>query len=330
MDVPRQNGEQARLRVVNGPDSGASFVLTGWRVTIGRGEENDVVIADLKASRVHAELRKDTTGWELRDAGSANGILLNGQAVKNARIKTHDQISLGETSFEFIGAEAGTRALRATPMHSSQLQASHQALEAQRRNVRAMGNFGGVPAGPAPGAKNGGGGRSLLLFGIVAALGATLLLEEEPAQTPKKPVAASGSETKEGEREDRNLASYLPQVDPTGQTGKTADVFFKTGFREYRERNYLRAKVQFETALQVDPGHRLATIYLRNCEKAIENEVKSLLELGRKSQSAGKLRDARGHFEAVTRLLYRDQANPSYLEATDQLHKVEREIKENG
>ena len=47
--VPRQNNEQSRFKVVKGPDYGSVFVITGQTATIGRGEENDVVISDLKA-----------------------------------------------------------------------------------------------------------------------------------------------------------------------------------------------------------------------------------------------------------------------------------------
>ena len=46
--VPKQPGEMARLKVVQGPDKGVVFVVTGNRVSIGRGEENDVMFMDLK------------------------------------------------------------------------------------------------------------------------------------------------------------------------------------------------------------------------------------------------------------------------------------------
>src|SRR6187401_1423631 len=71
--TPRQTGERARLKIVHGPDSGCLFVVTGDLITLGRGEENDVVFADLRASRKHAELKKLANGrWHLRDLGSQN------------------------------------------------------------------------------------------------------------------------------------------------------------------------------------------------------------------------------------------------------------------
>ena len=54
-NVARQAGELARFRVAKGPDRGSIFVLRDSRVTIGRGEDSDIMIGDLKASRFHAE-----------------------------------------------------------------------------------------------------------------------------------------------------------------------------------------------------------------------------------------------------------------------------------
>ncbi len=76
--VPRQPGEKARMQVVRGADFGSVFVITGGRAVIGRGEDCDIVISDLKASRQHLEVLLAQNGWYVRDMGSANGIRING------------------------------------------------------------------------------------------------------------------------------------------------------------------------------------------------------------------------------------------------------------
>ena len=78
-------------------------------------EETDVVISDLKASRVHAELLGSQVGWAVQDKGSANGILHNGKTVRNAVLKSNDTIGIGETILEFITSEVGTMILTAPP-----------------------------------------------------------------------------------------------------------------------------------------------------------------------------------------------------------------------
>src|ERR1700761_7278523 len=88
--VGKQQGELARFKVVQGPDYGSVYVIGGTDVTLGRGEDNDVVILDLKASRFHAQLSLTPTGWYMRDKGSANGIIHNGHVTREARLKTND------------------------------------------------------------------------------------------------------------------------------------------------------------------------------------------------------------------------------------------------
>ena len=70
----------------------------------------------------------------------------------------------------------------------------------------------------------------------------------------------------------------------------------------------------------------MARRYRDNARLAIEDEVKTHLERGKKDFAAGKLRDARGHYEAILRLLFSDQSNPAYAEAKGQLEKVRSEM----
>lgn len=320
-NVPRQQGEMGRLKVVQGPDYGAIYVIVGNKASVGRGEDNDAVISDLKASRRHAEFQLTGTGWVVRDIGSANGILVNGKQTRSAPIKLGDSVTLGETTLEFITADAATMMLVAPPRSMTEIQSQQEALARQQKNVKSLGLFGSpAAAGGAPGQ-----GGLLKNKKVLAVLGvaALFLLLGEPEKP--KPVLKK----KDDKKDARDLASFLPKDDPLSG-GRPAQMFFRAGFRELRERNYLRAKTQFETVLQMAPGHVMATKYLDEANKAIEDEVKFHLERGKKSFDAGKLKAARGHFEQVQRLLFRDQSNPGYIEAKDQLQKVIKELQGEG
>lgn len=335
-DVARQEGELARLKVVSGPDLGAVYVVTSARITIGRGDECDVVLTDLKTSRRHAELILNAgIGWSIQDLGSINGIAWNGKAVRSNPIKTRDTIGLGDTVLEFAGIEAGTMVLVAPPASPEQLDREQQGLAMQRARIAAMAQMGGLAkniprpekfgSSPLQNAKpnsqlglanafnkpSGFEPKRLLIIGAVLAGGYLLMTEE----SPKKPTPRKEQE------KDRDLANYLPTAESPALE-RTADMFYKTGFREYRQGNYIRARTQFETVLQMAPAHALAKLYLENCNQRIDEEVKFHLGSGRKSMEAGKLKEARGHFEAVQRLLHRDQSAPAFQEARDQLKKV--------
>lgn len=47
-------------------------------VTIGRGEDNDIVLPSLSVTRRHAQLERAGSGWQVRDLGSRNGTFLDG------------------------------------------------------------------------------------------------------------------------------------------------------------------------------------------------------------------------------------------------------------
>lgn len=334
--LPKQNGEVARFKVVSGPDQGAIYVITTSPVGIGRGEGSDVLLTDLKASRLHCDLTFTQQGWVIRDLGSANGILHNGQMTRSAVIQTGDTIGIGETLLEFASAAAGTAVLIASPKSLQQVQSEQRMLVAQNQKIQAISSFGGLakiatsgaPAvsGSVSGSDDADKKKKLGLMAVAALLGVLFLVPAEEAKKKKSP-----SKTISGAHGGpmRDLASFLPKND-SAEANKTIEVFFKSGFREYREGNFLRAKSQFETVLQINPAHSLARIYLQNSIEAIKEEVDHHLELGKKSLDSGKLAVARGHYEAVLRLLYKDTVNPKYVEARDQLEKLQNREKGQG
>jgi hypothetical protein len=85
--------------VVTEPAGGTRRVrLDGPLIRIGRGGENQVVVADAKVSRHHGELliRRGTLVY--RDLGSTNGSLVNGTRVTEMAVGLGDRIEVGDTS----------------------------------------------------------------------------------------------------------------------------------------------------------------------------------------------------------------------------------------
>jgi ABC transport system ATP-binding/permease protein len=76
-------------------------------VRIGRSDDNDVVVADLRVSRRHAELRKSPGGaYEITDTGSHNGTFVNGQRIESPVVVTEaDVIGIGSVTFRLVGDE---------------------------------------------------------------------------------------------------------------------------------------------------------------------------------------------------------------------------------
>ncbi|HSS77578.1 MAG TPA: adenylate/guanylate cyclase domain-containing protein [Thermoanaerobaculia bacterium] len=86
-----------RLRyVVN--DEVRAISLTGGRVRLGRGSDNDLVLADVSVSRYHAEILREAEGWSVHDLKSTNGVDVNGVPVEKASLRSGDVLGIG--SFE--------------------------------------------------------------------------------------------------------------------------------------------------------------------------------------------------------------------------------------
>ncbi len=81
--------------------------LAGDRVVLGRAADCDLVIADPRVSRHHAELRRQDDGFLLVDLGSTNGTFLNGQRIGQALpLRAGDVIELGAARFIYHDPEA--------------------------------------------------------------------------------------------------------------------------------------------------------------------------------------------------------------------------------
>ncbi len=86
-----------RLCVVSNDQKGRIYPL-GNHLSIGRGANNDIVTADQRASRLHAEIDQigANGGWVLRDHGSTNGTYVNGQPISQVELRDGDLIQIGD------------------------------------------------------------------------------------------------------------------------------------------------------------------------------------------------------------------------------------------
>jgi adenylate cyclase len=94
MEIP-----MLRLRFAIGGEN-RLFPLTGGRVRLGRGGDNDIVLADVSVSRNHAEIRRGPDGWHLHDLQSTNGVEINRVPVRSAPLRPGDRITIGVFELE--------------------------------------------------------------------------------------------------------------------------------------------------------------------------------------------------------------------------------------
>lgn len=69
-------------------------------LTLGRAPDNDIVMHGEGVSRYHAELRYDGGSLWLRDAGSRNGIFVNGSRVTDYKaLRAGDVVTFANHTF---------------------------------------------------------------------------------------------------------------------------------------------------------------------------------------------------------------------------------------
>jgi pSer/pThr/pTyr-binding forkhead associated (FHA) protein len=81
--------------------------LRGGVLTLGRGDMNDIVLADIGVSRRHARLHVGNDAVMVEDAGSGNGTWFRGQRVNRQILGPGDEVVIDPfaLSFENVGAE---------------------------------------------------------------------------------------------------------------------------------------------------------------------------------------------------------------------------------
>jgi DNA-binding response OmpR family regulator len=73
--------EAALLLWMEGEEIKGRWTLAKPVISIGRWEDNDVVVDDRWVSRHHAQVRREEGGYVIRDLDSKNGTFVNGQRI---------------------------------------------------------------------------------------------------------------------------------------------------------------------------------------------------------------------------------------------------------
>jgi len=97
---------RGRLVVVQGDQVGKAWYLNRPLTFLGRGNDNDIVVLDIAASRKHLRLDRHAEGFRVQDLQSGNGTMLNGRRITREELYDGDRIEVGAHVLEF--ASLGT------------------------------------------------------------------------------------------------------------------------------------------------------------------------------------------------------------------------------
>jgi len=90
-------------------DQRLKYPLYKSSMTIGRGPENDIQVANEFMSRVHARIVSDANGAAIEDLNSRNGLVVNSKKIGCPhQLRNGDLVSLGKMQFKFIDLAENT------------------------------------------------------------------------------------------------------------------------------------------------------------------------------------------------------------------------------
>jgi ABC transport system ATP-binding/permease protein len=95
----------ARVFITTGEGRIYGMPLLKKEATIGRSQDNDVVLPDQTVSRKHARITKSENGYLLTDLGSFNGTFVNDRPVREAPLNHKDRIKIGLNEITFLARE---------------------------------------------------------------------------------------------------------------------------------------------------------------------------------------------------------------------------------
>jgi pSer/pThr/pTyr-binding forkhead associated (FHA) protein len=86
---------KARLVSYKDQQVDLAFALGGKTMSIGRDSGSMIQLPDGEVSKRHALLKQADDNWTIEDAGSRNGVYVNGQKVTARALKHGDIVKIG-------------------------------------------------------------------------------------------------------------------------------------------------------------------------------------------------------------------------------------------
>lgn len=161
--------------------------ITRQVTSIGRDEDQDVVIDNPAVSRRHAAVEFEAGEFIIRDLGSDNGMFVNGEPVKRWRLAKDDYVQLGKFTLVFspsggvpdadlmpvqpiepVETKPRRNPIATTSLSTQDLQRFREQAEAERQSEEAAAAAASASPTPPGAAAGGSSGVGMLMVGLFA------------------------------------------------------------------------------------------------------------------------------------------------------------------
>lgn len=282
-----------KLHILSGPKKNSFFNIQNKETTLGRGSNNDINLDfDATCSRQHAVI-KSFGAVTIYNISKDNKITVNDQLVKSSHALVNaDYFCIGKTFFKIEISKS---------------------LQKQPIPVQ---NFStNSPAGPAAEQKSFLSKKNI----IIAAVVVLLLLIMLPSKKKKKVKAFTSFQNIEKEiKSIKKQTSELYKEQKTkrlrDQIYKKAQIFYLSGFREYKQGKYKNAADLFQACLSLVPEHKLCNRYIILSRRKFLELVQYHMLLGQKYLKQHQNKSCKTAFNNVM-IMLANKNNSIYKEA---------------
>jgi pSer/pThr/pTyr-binding forkhead associated (FHA) protein len=322
--------------------AGQRFGITPEGLRIGREAGNEVHIDDAGVSRQHARVLLHNGSVWVQDAGSRNGIFVNGERVPDHKqMKVGDQLSVGTHVFEVVASGTATapRPVAATAPPPVPKPAAPRPQAAAPRwkiwpfvvVIFVVASFIaciGFLAGPDETA-----GAAATTPPSAYSL-TTLLEPTTGAPTGGEPAIAAASATAAaaaapGAPSVAQALAVVAGADPSGSLANVPDAPAGTSSREllemaqgmYDSGRLADAKKHYQMALKLDATCEICAVRIGRIDTELATKVQQQFDAGMRYFDSMQFSQAVASWETV-RMLVPDPADPMNVRATEYLRQA--------
>lgn len=299
--TPKTAGVYHRLICLTGEKKGiAYFIMDKQRVVLGRSENADIRVLDLKSSREHAEIIQVGTDFILTDLGSQNGIIVNDLKVKQHVLTDGDKIIIGKTVYKFSQIEV--KAVEEEDLDFLKNDEDEVDSEDVQRDKRLA---------------------KILLLILVLAFVMFEMGDSEPEPIDINQPKSGKFAVKEFD--DEIIDEVRGQNKRNQESKEKLERYFHRGLREYREGNFFRAYAEFQNAKQWAPKDPTANFYLRKTAEKQNEIISTYFSKGSRDIDALNYKAAETAYCTIVRLLIYNTPKDDKGEYSDPRIKQARE-----
>jgi ABC transport system ATP-binding/permease protein len=115
VNVINQPPPSTSIQVLTGKQAGNTFAISKAIITIGRAQDNDIILENDTVSRYHARIIHDGAQWNIEKLALSNVVSINGQPIQQASIDDGDKIGFGMEVTVRFSTVAGIQIVSRSP-----------------------------------------------------------------------------------------------------------------------------------------------------------------------------------------------------------------------